>query len=72
MPKYPKLADNLNYLIKKGAIPKTRQKHLGDDVKQAINDLSKDDMATLIKLTKTANAHLFVHDKDNHVIAMGL
>lgn len=73
MAKYPKLKENLNKLIKGGAIPKgTRTGHLGDDVKQAISDLSTEELGTLVKLSKTANAHLFMHDKDNHVIAMGL
>jgi len=72
MAEYPNLADNLGFLIKEGAIPDTQPGHLGDDVKQAINDLTQQDMATLVKLSKTAKAHLFVHDKNNHVIAMGL
>lgn len=72
MANFPKFLDNLKYLIDQGAIPQTNPGHLGDSVKQAINDLSDQDLATLVKLAKTANAHLFVHDQNNNVIAMGL
>lgn len=72
MADYPNLEANLNYLIKNDAIPDTDPGHIGDHIKQAINDLSESEMATLVKLAKTAGAHLFMHDKDNHIIAMGL
>jgi hypothetical protein len=72
MAEYPRFADNLRYLIDNGAIPKTEPGHVGQHVMQAINDLSDDELRTLVKLAKTANAHLFIHDKENHVIAMGL
>jgi hypothetical protein len=72
MASYPNFLDNLQRLIDGGAIPPTPPGLIGDHVKQAINDLTEQDLATLIKLSETAKAHLFVHDKNNHVIAMGL
>lgn len=63
---------NFAHLIKNNAIPDIGEHHLNDNVKGAISDLSMDEMDTLIGLAKKTNSHLFLHDKDNHVIAMGL
>jgi len=67
-----KFQDNLKYLIDNHAIPETDPDHLGDSIKQAISDFNEQDLATLVKLAQTAKAHLFVHDMNNNVIAMGL
>jgi hypothetical protein len=72
MANLPDFQKNFQYLIDNDAIPQTNPGHLGDSVKQAINDLSQSELDTLVKIAKTANAHLFVHDSNNNVIAMGL
>ena len=64
--------ENYNRLVKEDAIPPTKEHHLSDHIKQTIADLSDDEMTTLIGLAKKTKSHLFLHDKDNHVIAMGL
>lgn len=64
--------ENFNYLVRNNAIPGVGPHHLNDNIKQAINDLTKSEMETLVGLAKKTNSHLFLHDKDNHVIAMGL
>ena len=72
MAEYENLEANLTYLEENGAIPETDPGHLGDHVKKAIDELGPEEMAMLVKLANAANAHLFVHDKNNHVVAMGL
>ena len=64
--------ENYKYLVGNNAIPDIGARHLNDNIKQAINDLTKSEMETLVGLAKKTNSHLFLHDKDNHVIAMGL
>ncbi|BCH22528.1 hypothetical protein MesoLjLc_22690 [Mesorhizobium sp. L-8-10] len=72
MANLPNFQSNLQFLIDQGAIPQTDPDHLGDSIKQAINDLTPSELETLVRLAKTAKAHLFVHDANNNVIAMGL
>lgn len=69
---FPNFHKNFDYLIDNGAIPKTDADHLGHSVMQAINDLEGQELDTLVNLAKKAKAHLFVHDTDNKVVAMGL
>jgi len=72
MADYDNFSRNLEYLILNKAIPATDEGHIGEHVKQAISDLSQQELETLVRLATTANAHLFVHDKENKVVAMGL
>ncbi|MFD0917299.1 hypothetical protein ACFQ14_12860 [Pseudahrensia aquimaris] len=72
MAKDDNFSNNLKYLIENNAIPHTEEGHIGDHVKQAIGELSQQELETLVRLATTANAHLFVHDKKNNVVAMGL
>ena len=69
---FPNFIDNLKKLIDGNAIPDTLPEHIGHKVIQAIDELTEDDIKTLIKIATTANAHLFVHDTKNKVVAMGL
>lgn len=70
---YENLDANLQKLKDGDAIPQeTEVGHLSDHVKKAIDELNPSDIATLTRLATSANAHLFVHDKKNHVVAMGL
>lgn len=72
MADHENLVANLRYLAEGNAIPETDPGHLGDHVKTAIDELTKEQMDMLIELANKAHAHLFVHDKNNHVVAMGL
>ncbi len=72
--KYPNFDDNLKALVDGEAIPHTDPGDMDDSVKQAISDLSPDEIETLKRIAKTTDSHLFVHDKNNkgRIIAMGL
>jgi len=72
MADYPNLEANLEALHNGNAIPSTDAGRIGDHVKQAINDLTSDQIQMLINLANKAGVHLFMHDKENHIIAMGL
>lgn len=65
-------AANYAHLVAHDAIPDIGHHHLSESVKEAISGLSADHLATLVDLAAKTKSHLFLHDKDNHVIAMGL
>jgi hypothetical protein len=70
---YPNFKANFDALKAGDAIPAdTDTDHIGEHVIKAIDELSDQDIKTLVRLSQTAKAHLFIHDKNNHVIAMGL
>lgn len=69
---YPNLVDNLKKLESGGAIPETDIGHIGKHVCEAINALSDEEIKVLCDVAVKARGHLFVHDKNNNVVAMGL
>lgn len=69
---YSNFERNLKALEAGGAIPPTDPGHVGKHVCEAIDALTDEEIKVLCNIAKKANGHLFVHDKNNNVVAMGL
>lgn len=66
-------ADNFKTLKDLNAIPHdVSESHISQSVKEAISGFSKSELTFLADLAKKTKSHLFLHDNQNHVIAMGL
>ena len=69
---YPNFINNLKALESGGAIPPTDPGHVGKHVCEAIDALKPEEIKVLCDIAVKAQGHLFVHDKNNNVVAMGL
>lgn len=72
---YDNLNNNLDELKKRNVVPKSlAPEHLNDFTKQAINDLTPDDLSTLEKIANTTQSHIYVSSnaKDGHLHSMVL
>ncbi len=65
-------AANFDALKKGGALPEIDPDHISDHVKQAINDLTAQQLADLIDLSKKTKSHLFLKDHATGMIVQGL
>ena len=63
---------NFSRLKKDGAIPDIDESVLSPSVRQVIDNLTDDEVNVLIKISKGANAHLALHNKDHRFIVAGL